>query len=189
MKNICVFLGSNTGNESTYSAMTIALAKKMVQSNYGLVYGGANVGLMKILADTMLELGGRVIGVMPQILVKRECTHAHLTKLYSVNSMAERKLMLAQLSDAFIALPGGVGTFEELFQVWSEVHLGAYQKPIALLNGAGYYDKLLDFLSDAHQKGFMTQEHMKLLMVRDDPEQIVDDINDAIEESLRLAIS
>ena len=150
------------------------MGRELVERNYGLVYGGGNVGLMKVIADTVLELGGYVTGVIPDSLVSREVAHLGLSDLRIVESMHERKAMMAQLSDGFIAMPGGIGTMEEFFEVLSWAQLGIHRKPCGLLNTAGYYDPLIEFLDQAVKHDFIRQKHRSLLILANEPPEILD---------------
>ena len=164
MKKICVYCGSNSGKRPEYLEAADALAKELVGRDIGLVYGGASVGIMGRLADTVLAAGGEVIGVIPQMLVDKEVAHGGLSELKIVKSMHERKMMMASLSDGFIALPGGLGTLEELFEIMTWALLGLHQKPCALLNVANYYDQLLGFLEHAVNEQFIKQVHRSMLI-------------------------
>jgi len=168
MKRICVFCGSSMGSSPVYKEAAKELADLFVDENIGLVYGGANVGLMKILADTLLEAGKEVIGVMPHSLVKNEVAHTELEHFIEVDTMSERKNKMAELSDAFIALPGGLGTLDEFSEVLTYNQLRICDKPLGFLNTAGYYDKFLTFVDYAVGEGFVRGEHRKNLIVSDD---------------------
>ncbi|HDY97179.1 MAG TPA: TIGR00730 family Rossman fold protein [Pseudomonas sabulinigri] len=170
---ICVFCGSSAGNNPVYREAAIELGTALAKAGIGLVYGGAQVGLMGAVADAAMAAGGEVIGVIPRQLVERELAHDGLTELKEVGSMHERKAVMADLSDGFIALPGGVGTFEELFEVWTWGQLGHHQKPCALLNVGGYYDKLVTFLNHATTEGFMKQPYREMLIVASDVESVL----------------
>ncbi len=146
----------------------------MLQRGIGLVYGGASIGLMGTIADRVLEGGGEVIGVIPEALAKKEVVHQNLTQLHVVDSMHERKALMATLADGFIALPGGLGTLEELFEILTWAQLGIHQKPCALLNVAGYYDKLVSFLSDTVAEGFVRQKYLHMLLVAGDPDELLE---------------
>ena len=146
MRKICVFTGSRPGLRPEYAAVAMQLGRELVERGYGLVYGGGKVGLMTVIADTVLEWNGYVTGVIPSSLVSKEVAHLGLSELRVVDSMHERKAQMAELSDGFIAMPGGIGTMEELFEVLSWAQLGLHEKPCALLNVAGYYDPLIEFL-------------------------------------------
>jgi uncharacterized protein (TIGR00730 family) len=156
---LCVFCGSSSGSSPIYVDQAKALGTALAQSGIDLVYGGASVGLMGAVADATLAAGGNVIGVMPQALVDKEISHKGLTDLRIVGSMHERKALMAELADGFIALPGGLGTFEELFEVWTWAQLGYHRKPCALLNVDGFYDKLSGFLDDVVTRGFVKPSH------------------------------
>ena len=156
---ICVYAGSNPGANPAYAEAAADLARVLSGRGIGVVYGGARVGLMGILADTALEAGGEVIGVMPQDLIDREIGHTGLTELHVVASMHERKALMAELSDGFVALPGGAGTLEELIEVYTWSQLGLHAKPMGVLNVHGYYDGLAALLDHAVQEGFLRREH------------------------------
>jgi uncharacterized protein (TIGR00730 family) len=170
---LCVFCGSNAGQDPVYLATARALGDALAASGIGLVYGGASVGLMGAVADAVLAKGGDVIGVMPQALVDKEIAHRGLTDLRVVGSMHERKALMVELADGFIALPGGLGTFEELFEVWTWAQLGYHRKPCALLNAGGFYDKLTDFLDDVVERGFVKPIHRAMLIVESDPAALI----------------
>lgn len=174
MKNVAVFLGSNQGSDRRLAEATVALANQLVERDCRLIYGGSQVGLMTLLADTVLERGGEVIGVIPRLLVDSEIAHPSLTQLYPVESMAERKFLMNQLADAFVVLPGGTGTLEECFQLWNEIRLGVHNKPMALLNIDGFYDHLLSFLAHAQQQQFISAAQQELLLVADEPAALLD---------------
>jgi uncharacterized protein (TIGR00730 family) len=167
--SICVYCGSRPGARPEYAEAARAIGTAIGQRGWQLVYGGGRAGLMGIVADAALAAGAPVVGVIPESLMGRELGHRGLTELHVVQTMHERKLMMAERSDAFVALPGGIGTFEELFEVWSWRQLGYHDKPLALLNVAGYYDTLLAFLRDSERLGLMTNEQLALLQVGDDP--------------------
>jgi uncharacterized protein (TIGR00730 family) len=169
MRSICVFCGSATGAKPEYADSARELAREMARRGIRVVYGGASVGVMGALADSALEFGAEVVGVMPQALVDREIAHTGLTELRIVANMHERKAMMAELSDAFIALPGGLGTLEELFEVWTWGMLGPHDKPFGLLNVAGYYEPLVAFLDHAVDEGFIRQTQRARLVVANEP--------------------
>jgi uncharacterized protein (TIGR00730 family) len=175
-ERICLYAGSSPGADSRYREAAENLVRTLVGQGIGIVYGGGNVGLMGVLADTAIELGGEVIGVIPGFLVERELAHEHLSELRVVASMHERKAMMAELADAFVALPGGVGTLEEIIEVLTWAQLGLHRKPCALLNVAGYYDQLLAFLDGAVEQRFVTPSHRALLAVADDPQTLLADL-------------
>ena len=170
---LCVFCGSNPGSEPSYLAMAQALGRILAQEKIGLVYGGGAVGLMGAVADAALESGGEVIGVIPQALMDKEIGHRGLADLRVVGSMHERKALMAELAGGFIALPGGLGTFEELFEVWTWAQLGYHRKPCALLNVAGFYDRLISFLDDVVERGFVKPVHRAMLIVEDEPATLI----------------
>ena len=173
MKSICVYCGANAGVSPVYAEQARALAKAMVDANIALVYGGGNVGLMGIIADEVLRLGGEVTGVIPTALVEREVGHTGLTRQFIVKDMHERKAMMAQLADGFIAMPGGMGTLEELFEMLTWSQLGIHTKPVGLLNVDGFYDGLMGFIGHASGEGFIRPQHAALMMVEADPQALV----------------
>jgi len=174
LKNICVYLGSNAGRTPVYVEQARGLGRELARRGIGLVYGGSNVGLMGALADAALEAGGRVVGILPERLQAKEVALLGLTELHIVATMHERKRMMSEMSDGFIALPGGAGTLEEIFETWTWAQLGFHAKPCGLLNIAGYYDKLAAFLDHAAQERFMREEHRAMLMVESSPAALLD---------------
>ena len=174
LKRVCVFLGSNRGERAEYAEAAKELGGLLARRGLGLVYGGASVGLMGVLADACLAAGGEVTGVIPQALVDREVAHHGLTELHTVHSMHERKAKMAELADAFIALPGGAGTLEELFEVWTWAQLGLHEKPCALLDTAGYYSPLVTFIDRMVSEAFVKKPHRDMLIVDADPSAILD---------------
>lgn len=180
-KNFCVFTGSRHGARAEYCGAAKVLGRALVARGYGLVYGGGNVGLMAEIADAVLELAGHVTGVIPNSLVSKEVAHRGLTDLRVVQSMHERKALMAELSDGFIAMPGGIGTMEEFFEVLSWAQLGLHDKPCGLLNVAGYYDPLIQFLDRAVADDFLKPKHRALLIVENEPAKLLD----RFEEFLR----
>jgi len=168
MKQICVFCGSSMGNNLVYRHAAEILGAYLVKNNIGLVYGGAKVGIMKVLADTVLRLNGHVVGVMPKLLINKEVAHNGLTHFVVVESMAERKAQMIDLSDGFIALPGGFGTLDELSEILTYNQLHITDKPMGLLNVNGYFDRLLAFIDLGVEEGFIRQEHRSNLIVSDD---------------------
>ena len=169
MKRICVFCGSNAGARSEYAEAARALATVLAERKLGIVYGGGNVGLMGVLADAALARGGEVIGVIPQKLVDKEVAHRGVTELRIVETMHERKALMNDLSDAFLALPGGFGTLDEFFEVLTWAQLGFHGKPCALLNVAGYYDGMLAMLDHAVTERFLRTAHRELVIADTDP--------------------
>jgi len=181
MRKICVFTGSRHGGSAEYTVAAQQLGATMVKRGLALVYGGGNVGLMAEIADAVLELAGHVTGVIPNSLVSKEVAHRGLTDLRVVQSMHERKALMAELSDGFIAMPGGIGTMEEFFEVLSWAQLGLHDKPCGLLNVAGYYDPLIQFLDHAVADDFLKPKHRALLIVENEPAKLLD----RFEEFLR----
>jgi hypothetical protein len=173
MKRICVFCGSSPGRSTSYAAAAAELGSLLAKRGIGLVYGGANVGLMGILANAVMDAGGDVIGVIPQSLVKYEVAHRGLPDLRIVASMHERKAMMAELADGFIAMPGGNCTLEEFFEVLTWAQLGEHSKPCGLLDIDDYYSHLLAFLDHAVEERFLRQEHRKILIVESSPQAIL----------------
>ena len=174
MERICVFSGSSPGTRDDYAAAARALAGELARRGCELVYGGAQVGLMGVLAQTVLEHGGRVIGVIPEVLVSKEIAHPGLTELRIVGSMHERKAVMSDLSDGFIALPGGLGTLEELFEVLTWAQLGLHAKPCGILNVCGYFDPLLAFLDHAVAERLLKSKHRALVLTDEDPASLLD---------------
>ncbi len=172
--NICVFTGSSSGRNDSYKQAAEQLGTELARREIGLVYGGASVGLMGVVADAALNNGGKVIGVLPQSLADLEIAHQQLTELRIVTSMHERKAQMADLSDAFIALPGGIGTLEETFEVWTWSQLGIHNKPIGLLNVAGFYNGLESFLDHLVAEAFVKPVHRRILLSDSEPESLVD---------------
>jgi uncharacterized protein (TIGR00730 family) len=174
MKSLCVYCGSSLGNSPAYAKAARELAKAMVDDNIALVYGGGKVGLMGTIADEVLRLGGEATGVIPKALLDKEVGHAGLTRLHIVKDMHERKAMMADLSDGFIAMPGGIGTFEELFEVFTWSRLGLHDKPIGLLNVDGFYDGLIAFLRHTVTQGFLSAGQESLLMHEPEAKPLLD---------------
>lgn len=174
MKRVCVFAGSNLGTQTHYRQAAQELGRMLADRDLGLVYGGARVGLMGVMADAALAGGGEVIGVIPAALVAREIAHSGLSELRVVASMHERKAAMADLSHAFVALPGGWGTLDEFFEVLTWAQLGLHQKPCGLLNVQGYFDRLLAFLEHAIEEGFLRREYGSMIFVADSPGRLLD---------------
>jgi uncharacterized protein (TIGR00730 family) len=170
---ICVFCGSSPGNHPLYGEQAAAFGRLLASRDIGLVYGGAQLGLMGVLANAVLGAGGHVIGVIPQAMVDREIAHRGLPELRVVSSMHERKAQMAELSDAFVALPGGIGTFEELFEVWTWSQLGLHTKPCGVLNVHGFYDGLSGFLDHVLNEGFLRPVHRAGLLIEREPEALL----------------
>ncbi len=174
MKRICIFCGSNPGNHPRYLEAARAMGAMLAARGLGMVYGGAAVGLMGATADAALAAGAEVHGVLPAALAAKELAHPGLTELHIVDSMHERKALMARLADGFIALPGGIGTFEELCEVFTWTQLGFHDKPCGVLNIAGYYDCLLEMLDKAMEAGFLRREHRDILQADEDPFALLD---------------
>jgi uncharacterized protein (TIGR00730 family) len=174
LDRLCVFCGSSPGADPAYLEAARALGRTAAGAGVGLVYGGASVGLMGAIADAALEAGGEVIGVIPHGLVARELAHPGLTELHRVGSMHERKQRMAELAGGFVALPGGLGTLEELFEVWTWALLGIHHKPVGLLEVGDYYRELLRFLDGAVARGFVRAEHRALLAVEHEPAALIE---------------
>jgi uncharacterized protein (TIGR00730 family) len=169
MRRICVFCGSSLGTRPIYAEAAAALGRLIADSGLGMVYGGGNVGLMGIAANAALAAGGTVVGVIPEALMRMEVGHIDLTELHVVASMHERKALMADLADGFIALPGGIGTMEELFEVWTWGQLGLHPKPLGFLDVAGYYGHLHTFLDHMVTEGFLRERHRAMVAVESDP--------------------
>lgn len=174
LKSLCVYCGSSSGRIDDYADAARALAQAMVPRGIRLVYGGAHVGIMGAVADEVLRLGGEAIGVIPESLMKKELAHQGLTELHVTPSMHARKTLMAELANGFVALPGGIGTFEEIFEVWTWAQLGFHGKPCGLLNVAGYYDRLVAFLDHAADERFVRREQRDMLVVATDPASLLD---------------
>lgn len=174
MNRLCIYCGGNAGANPAYAAVAAELARLMVDSKIGLVYGGASRGLMGVIADTMLAAGGEVRGVIPSSLRDREIAHDGLTELHVVDSMHDRKSLMAVLSDGFVALPGGYGTLEEIVEVLTWGQLRFHSKPCGLLNVDGYFDHLLAFLDHAQRQGFIHPQHRDMLVVANTPAELLD---------------
>lgn len=173
LRRICVFCGSQQGQRGEYAQAAACVGRLLAERRLGLVYGGGHIGLMGVLADAALAAGGEVIGVIPQMLVDRELAHPRLTELRIVRSMHERKALMAELADAFVALPGGLGTFEELCEVLTWAQLGLHGKPCGCLNVCGYFDPLAALLDRAMAEGFLQAPHRQLLRIEADPQSLL----------------
>ena len=183
LRRVCVFCGSSSGNRDDYRTATTALAAELIRRGIGVVYGGACVGLMGLVADEVLARGGEVIGVIPNAMVDREIAHRGLTDLRIVDSMHERKAMMAGLADAFIALPGGFGTFEEFCEAVTWTQLGLHQKRCGLLNVAGFYDPLLALFDRAVTDGFLKPENRAIVAAEAEPSALLDRLSLAPERA------
>ena len=174
MKSITVFCGSSSGFRPEYAVAAKELARLLVEQNIRLVYGGGKVGLMGIIADEVMKNGGEVIGIIPEALDKKEVAHRGITELRVVSSMHERKAMMAELADGFIAMPGGIGTFEEFFEILTWAQLGFHDKPCGILNVANYYDGLLNLCNNAVKEGFLRQQHSELILADSDSVRLLE---------------
>ena len=174
IKRLAVFCGSSAGARPEYIRAARSFGGLLSERGIGVVYGGSNLGLMAALANEVLDTQGEIIGVIPRMLVEREVAHTELEDLRVVGSMHERKAMMAELCDGFVALPGGIGTLEEFFEVWTWAQLGVHEKPCGLLNVAGYFDGLLSFLDRAVEEKFVREVHRSMLIVEDDPRALLD---------------
>ena len=186
--SVCVYCGSRTGADPAHAALAQATGQWIGSRGGQLVYGGGRNGLMGIVADATMKAGGRAIGIIPKSLVDLEVAHHGCTELHVVDTMHERKRLMAEHSDAFLALPGGIGTFEELFEVWTWRQLGYHDKPIGLLNAGGYYDGLVEFLRNCVANGFMNEGQMNLLRIGSDAAPLLADLVQAagLTDSPRL---
>lgn len=171
--SVCIYCGSSLGNSSIYAEQASILAKTLAQNGITIIYGGAKVGVMGVIADTALAEGGKVIGVIPKSLVEKEIAHQGLSEIHIVESMHERKALMADLSDGFIALPGGAGTLEELSEVWTWAQLGFHSKPCGILNVSSYYGHLLAFISHASSEGFLRPQHKEMLIVANSADELL----------------
>ena len=186
MLSICVYCGSRFGDSASFVTAAQEMGEAIARRGARLVYGGGRVGLMGIVADAALAAGGRVVGVIPEALMQREVGHSRLTELLVVRSMHERKQAMAERADAFVALPGGIGTLEELYEVWSWQQLGYHDKPVALLNVDGYYDPLIEFMGQSVRRGFVSEEQHRALLVDTDVHQLLDRVAAAAADASAL---
>ena len=178
MKSVCVYCGSSTGVRPEFAEGARALAGLLVERGLQLVYGGGGVGLMGVVADAVLERGGQVVGVIPRALATRELAHRGLSQMHVVGSMHERKALMAELSDAFVALPGGIGTLDELFEIWTWAQLGLHRKPCGLLNVEHFFDGLVNFLDHTTAQGFLQPVHRQMLIEATCPAELLDRLAD-----------
>ena len=179
VKRLAVYCGSAPGAQSVFADATKATARAMVGRDVELVYGGGRLGLMGLIADTVLELGGQVYGVIPAALIELEVAHEGVTELHRVETMHERKAKMTELADAFLALPGGIGTLDELFEAWSWNALGYHAKPFCLLNVEGFWDGMIEFIDHATASGFLSQQRRKQLLVAATPEDALELLDEA----------
>jgi uncharacterized protein (TIGR00730 family) len=180
MRALCVFCGSSSGIRPDYSAIAQQLGGELARRRIRLVYGGGRVGLMGALADAALQAGGEVIGVIPQMLLDKEVGHAGLSELRVVETMSQRKWVMGELSDAFLALPGGIGTMDELFEAWTWTQLDIHRKPCGLLNLRGYYDPLIAFLDRAVEEGFLRPRHRAALLAEQDLNRLLEKLASSV---------
>jgi len=174
LRSLCVFCGAHAGAQPEYAEAARATGRLLAEQRIRLIYGAGKIGLMGIVADSCLNAGGEVTGVIPEALVKHEVAHFGLTELRVVETMHQRKAMMADLADAFVALPGGIGTFEELFEIWTWSQLGLQRKAVGLLNVRGYYDHLIALADHAAREGFLRREHREMLLVDTEPGRLLD---------------
>jgi uncharacterized protein (TIGR00730 family) len=179
VRRLAVYCGSASGSSEVFADATHATATAMVSCGVDLVYGGGRLGLMGLIADSVLAGGGRVYGVIPQALVDIEVAHVGLTELHTVANMHERKAKMTDLADAFLALPGGIGTLDELFEAWSWNALGYHKKPFCLLNVEGYWDGMIEFIDHATQSGFLSPQRRSQLLVAETPEEALEKLDEA----------
>jgi uncharacterized protein (TIGR00730 family) len=178
LRNLCIFCGSSAGVAQSHVDAARAMGTALAEAGVALVYGGGAVGLMGIIADSVMAAGGGVTGVIPKALADLEVAHDGLTRLHIVGSMHERKAMMADLSDGFIAMAGGIGTLEELFEIWTWGQLGDHDKPVAMLNIDGFYDPLIGFLDRTVEAGFFRPQHRGMLIVDEDPARLIGRMQD-----------
>jgi uncharacterized protein (TIGR00730 family) len=181
LKRLAVYCGSAAGSSPVFADAARATAKAMAERSIELVYGGGRLGLMGIVADSVLENGGQVYGVIPTALVDLEVAHTGLTELHTVDTMQQRKAKMTELADAFLALPGGIGTLDELFEAWSENALGYHAQPLCLLNVDGFWDGLITFIDDATESGFLSEQRRKQLLVATTPEGALELLDEAAQ--------
>jgi len=174
VRSLCVFCGSSAGEDPRYRELTRDFGRLLTERGLTLVYGGGHVGLMGTLADAVLAAGGHVIGVIPRMLVDREAGHSGLPDLRIVGTMAERKTLMMELADAFLALPGGIGTMDELFEAWTWTQLGLQRKPCGLLNAFGFYDALIEFLDRSSDDGFLDPRTRAMMLVESEPRRLLE---------------
>ncbi|MWP46677.1 TIGR00730 family Rossman fold protein [Gilliamella sp. Pas-s27] len=184
-KNICVFCGASEGSRPKYREQAEQLGKILAQQNRRLIYGGGNKGLMGIIANATLAHGGEVIGIIPERLVKAETAHHGITRLEVVDNMHQRKARLSELADGFVAMPGGTGTLEEVFEVWTGMQIGYHEKPVALFNAAEFWQPMLNFLQHAVNEGFVRDSFYKTLIVDNDPESMLQKMDNFIPKNLQ----
>ena len=189
MKRLAVFCGSSNGASETYKEGAIQLGKELARQGITLVYGGSSLGIMGTVADTVLESGGQVIGVIPKMLVEKEISHPHLTELIVVDSMHERKAKMVDLADGFIALPGGMGTLEEFFEVLTWAQLGLHQKPCGILNINHYYDLLISFLDHINEQQFLQDKFRSMVLIESEPAQLIEKFKSYVPPTVKAYIT
>lgn len=189
MKRLAVFCGSSMGLSEAYKEGAIQLGKELAKRKITLVYGGSSIGIMGTVADTVLELGGQVIGVIPKMLEEREISHPHLTELLIVDSMHERKAKMVELADGFIALPGGMGTLEELFEVLTWAQLGLHQKPCGILNIHHYYDSLISFIDHMHEQQFLQDQYRSMALIASNPSDLIEQFQSYVAPLVKTYIN
>ncbi len=189
MKRICVFCGSSSGKNIKHLLASQQLGKIIAKENLTLVYGGGNIGIMGELANTVLQYNGEVIGVIPEDLVAREAALKEVTELKIVKSMHERKALMAELSDGFIAMSGGIGTLEEFFEIWTWAQLGIHSKPIGLLNVNHYYDKLIGFIIKSSSEGFVKDDNLRMIIIDSDPASLIEKMKEFKPVEVRKWVS
>ncbi|OCB95270.1 LOG family protein YvdD [Bacillus amyloliquefaciens] len=177
MKTICVFAGSNPGVNEEYKRKAAELGEYMAEQGIGLVYGGSRVGLMGTVADALMAGGGKAVGVMPSGLFSGEIVHQNLTELIEVSGMHERKAKMSELADGYIAMPGGFGTYEELFEVLCWTQIGIHQKPIGLYNVNGYFEPLINMIKYSIKEGFSNESHLQLIHTSSRPDELIEQMN------------
>lgn len=174
IKSICIFCGSNTGGNEVYAEVARGLVRRLAAADIRIVFGGGKVGLMGVVAEAAIAAGAHVVGVTPRRLLEHEVVHKGLSELHVVDSMHERKVMMTRMADAFIVLPGGMGTLDETFEVLTLTQLGVHRKACGLLNIAGFYDRLVNFLDHAVAERFIRQEHRDMVVMDDDPQRLLE---------------
>ncbi|QIQ21636.1 LOG family protein [Zophobihabitans entericus] len=183
-KNICVYCGASEGTRSEYKDYAYQLGKTLAEQSRNLVYGGGNRGLMGIIANSVLEHGGEVIGIIPERLVKAETAHKGITQLEIVQDMHQRKARMSELADGFIAMPGGTGTLEELYEVWTGAQIGYHKKPVSLFNISGFYNPMISFLKHSVQEGFIRESFYETLIVTDNPLSLLEQMDNYFPKNL-----
>ncbi|OCG78282.1 Rossman fold protein, TIGR00730 family [Gilliamella sp. Nev6-6] len=184
-KNICVFCGANDGSHFEYRTQAELLGKTLAEQNRRLIYGGGNKGLMGVIANSVLEHGGKVIGIIPKRLVEAETAHHGITRLEIVDNMHQRKARLAELADSFIAMPGGTGTLEEIFEVWTAMQIGYHEKPVALFDVMRFWQPMLNFLQHAVDEGFIRDSFYQTLIVSENSQSLLQKIDNFIAKDLQ----